>query len=62
MAALRALGIRPGDRVATFSGTRSSTSRLYLGVPCLGAVLHTLNIRLFAEDLAYIVEHAQDRS
>ena len=42
-------------------GTPSATSRLYLAVPCMGAVLHTLNIRLFAEQLTYIVNHAEDK-
>ena len=42
-------------------GTPSATSRCYLAAPCMGAVLHTLNIRLFAEQLTYIVNHAQDK-
>ena len=33
----------------------------YLAVPCMGAVLHTLNIRLFPEQLAYVINHAEDR-
>ena len=33
----------------------------YLAIPCMGAVLHTLNLRLFAEQLAYIINHAEDR-
>ena len=59
-AALRALGVREGDRVATFSWNHQQHLEAYIAVPCMGAVLHTLNIRLFEGDLAYIVEHAQD--
>ena len=33
----------------------------YLAIPCMGAVLHTLNIRLFPEQLAYVINHAEDR-
>jgi fatty-acyl-CoA synthase len=59
--ALQALGIKPGDRVATFGWNSVRHLELYLAVPSLGAVLHTLNIRLFEDDLRYIVDHAQDR-
>jgi fatty-acyl-CoA synthase len=59
--ALIELGVKPGDRVATFSWNTRRHLELYLAVPCMGAVLHTLNIRLFAEQLQYIVEHAEDR-
>jgi fatty-acyl-CoA synthase len=59
--ALRALGVTEGDRVATFCWNTQQHLECYLAIPCLGAVLHTLNIRLFAEQLEYIVEHAQDR-
>ncbi len=58
---LRQLGIQPGDRVATFAWNNQRHFELYLAVPCLGAVLHTLNIRLFSEQLTYIVNHASDR-
>jgi fatty-acyl-CoA synthase len=58
---LRALGVRPGDRVATFAWNSVRHLELYLAVPSLGAVLHTLNIRLFEQDLRYIVGHAEDR-
>src|SRR4051812_44131724 len=60
-AALTALGVKPGDRVATFSWNTQRHLELYLAAPCMGAVLHTLNIRLFPEQLRYIVEHADDR-
>jgi len=55
------LGIKPGDRVATFGWNSVRHLELYLAVPSMGAVLHTLNIRLFEEDLRYIVAHAEDR-
>src|SRR5918912_2637885 len=58
---LRALGVGPGDRVATFGWNSRRHLELYLAVPSMGAVLHTLNIRLFEDDLRYIVGHAQDR-
>ncbi|MFL5819719.1 MAG: long-chain fatty acid--CoA ligase [Solirubrobacteraceae bacterium] len=59
--ALRELGIRPGDRVATFAWNSARHLELYLAVPSMGAVLHTLNIRLHADDLRYIAGHAEDR-
>jgi fatty-acyl-CoA synthase len=59
--ALRALGIEPGDRVGTFMWNNQEHLEAYFAVPMQGAVLHTLNIRLFPEQLAYIVNHAGDR-
>jgi fatty-acyl-CoA synthase len=59
--ALAGLGIGPGDRVATFGWNSRRHLELYLAVPAMGAVLHTLNIRLFEDDLRYIVAHAEDR-
>ncbi|MBV9311912.1 MAG: long-chain fatty acid--CoA ligase [Solirubrobacterales bacterium] len=59
--ALARLGIEPGDRVATFGWNSRRHLELYLAVPAMGAVLHTLNIRLFEDDLRYVVDHAQDR-
>lgn len=59
--ALQAIGIRPGDRVATFAWNNQQHLEAYLAVPCMGAVLHTLNIRLSDEQLAYVINHAQDR-
>lgn len=61
IAALRALGVREGDRVATFCWNHQQHLEAYVGVPSMGAVLHTLNIRLFDQDLAFIVEDAQDQ-
>jgi len=59
-AGLRALGVRRGDRVATFCWNHERHLHAYYGVPASGAVLHTLNIRLHPEELAYIVNHADD--
>jgi fatty-acyl-CoA synthase len=58
---LGTLGVQQGDRVGTFAWNNQSHFELYMAVPCVGAVLHTLNIRLFEEQLTYIVNHAQDR-
>ncbi len=59
--ALHEVGVQQGDRIATFGWNTYRHLELYFAIPCLGAVLHTLNIRLFAEQLAYIVNDAQDR-
>ena len=59
--ALQRLGVERGDRVGTFCWNHQEHLELYLGVPCFGAVLHTLNIRLFPEQLVYVVNHAADR-
>jgi fatty-acyl-CoA synthase len=59
--ALARLGVQPGDRVGTFAWNNQRHFELYFAVPCTGAVLHTLNIRLFEEQLTYIVNHAEDR-
>jgi fatty-acyl-CoA synthase len=59
--ALADMGVGPGDRVATFGWNSARHLELYLAVPSMGAVLHTLNIRLFEDDLRYIVDHAGDR-
>jgi fatty-acyl-CoA synthase len=58
---LESLRIGPGDRVATFMWNSQEHLEVYVGVPCMGAVLHTLNIRLFAEQLTYIANHAEDQ-
>ena len=59
--ALAGLGIGQGDRVGTFLWNTQEHLEAYLGVPSMGAVLHTLNLRLFPEQLAYVVNHGQDR-
>jgi fatty-acyl-CoA synthase len=58
---LERLGIEQGDRVATFAWNSQRHFELYLAIPSFGAVLHTLNIRLFADQVRYIVGHARDR-
>ena len=60
-AALTSLGVRQGDRVGTFLWNNQTHLEAYLAIPCMGAVLHTLNIRLFPEQLAYVINHAADR-
>jgi len=59
--ALKEFGLKPGDRVATFSWNHYRHLELYFAVPMQGSVLHTLNIRLFHDQLTYIVNHAADR-
>jgi fatty-acyl-CoA synthase len=59
--ALTRLGIEQGDCVGTFAWNNQRHFELYFAIPCVGAVLHTLNIRLFEEQLTYIVNHAEDK-
>jgi fatty-acyl-CoA synthase len=59
--ALAKRGIGVGDRVATFMWNNARHLQCYHAVPCMGAVLHTLNIRLGANEIGYIVNHAGDR-
>ena len=59
--ALRHLGVEEGDRVATFQWNNQEHLEAYLAIPAMGAVLHTLNIRLFAEQLVYVADHAEDK-
>jgi fatty-acyl-CoA synthase len=59
--ALRHLGVGEGDRVGTFCWNNQEHLEAYLAVPSMGAVLHTLNIRLFPEQLAYVINHAGDK-
>ena len=58
---LRALGVAPGDRVATLAWNTARHIEVWYGVMGIGAVCHTLNPRLFAEQLCYIINHAQDK-
>ncbi len=58
--ALVRLGVRPGDRVATLAWNNYRHLELYYAIPCMGAVLHTLNLRLFPEQLAFVIEDAED--
>ena len=59
--ALSKLGIGDGDRVGTFMWNNQEHFEAYLAVPSMGAVLNTVNIRLFPEQVVYIVNHAKDR-
>jgi len=60
-AALRGLGVQDDERVATLCWNHQEHLEVYIAAPCMGAVLHTLNLRLFSDDIAYIVSHAEDR-
>src|SRR5579863_7985172 len=59
--ALRRLGVGADDRVGTFAWNDQEHLEAYLAIPSMGAVLHTLNIRLFPEQLAYVVNHGEDK-
>jgi fatty-acyl-CoA synthase len=59
--ALLALDVRPGDRIATLAWNSGRHMEVWYGIMGIGAVCHTLNPRLFAEQLCYIINHAQDR-
>jgi fatty-acyl-CoA synthase len=61
-AALTRLGIGDSDRVGTFLWNNQTHLEAYLGIPAMGAVMHTLNIRLFPEQLVYVVNHAEDKA
>jgi fatty-acyl-CoA synthase len=61
-AALAALGLAPGERVATLCWNHQAHLEAYLAVPAAGFVLHTLNARLFPEQIAQIAAHAGDRA
>src|SRR4051794_37946865 len=58
---LRELGVSGDDRVGTFMWNNQEHLEAYLAIPSMGAVLHTLNIRLFPEQVVYIANHAEDR-
>src|SRR5438046_7715635 len=58
---LRGLGIGRGDRVGTLAWNSHRHLELYYAVPCMGAVLHTLNLRLFPQHLEFIINDAEDK-
>src|SRR5580765_5027333 len=60
-AVLQDSGLRPGDRVATLMWNHHMHLEAYFGIPAAGGVLHTLDPRMHAGDLLYIVTHAEDR-
>ena len=59
--ALRGLGVKEGDRVATFAWNTYRHLEAYFATPVMGAVVHTVNIRLATEDIVYIINHAADK-
>ncbi len=59
--ALRRVGVTGDQRVATFMWNNAEHLAIYLAVPSMGAVLHTLNIRLFPEQIAYVANEAEDQ-
>jgi 3-(methylthio)propionyl---CoA ligase len=59
--ALTAAGVKPGDRIASLAWNDYRHLELYYAVSCVGAVMHTINPRLFPEQLEYIINHAADR-
>src|SRR5579862_4167292 len=60
-AALATLGLGRGERAATFAFNSQRHFECYMAIPCAGAVLHTVNPRLFADQIAYVINHAGDR-
>jgi fatty-acyl-CoA synthase len=59
--ALARIGVGDSDRVGTFLWNNQTHQEAYLAIPAMGAVLHTLNLRLFPEQLAYVINHAEDQ-
>ena len=59
--ALKRIGVKPGDRVATLAWNNNRHLELYFAVPSMGAVLHTLNLRLFPHHLEFIINDAADK-
>jgi fatty-acyl-CoA synthase len=59
--ALRGLGLTGDERVGTFMWNNEEHLELYLTVPSMGAVLHTINIRLFPQQMLYVINHAEDK-
>jgi fatty-acyl-CoA synthase len=59
--ALQRLGVGDSDRVGTFLWNNQTHQEAYLAIPGMGAVLHTLNLRLFPEQLSYVINHAEDK-
>jgi fatty-acyl-CoA synthase len=55
------LGVQRGERVGTFAWNSQPHFECYFAIPCVGAVLHTINLRLFDEQIVYVINHAEDR-
>src|SRR5258708_3764982 len=60
--AFESLGLKPGDRIATLAWNHGAHLEAYFAIPLMGGVLHTLNLRLHPDELAYIVNHAGDKA
>lgn len=58
---LQNLGVKKGDRIGTFAWNHHRHLEAYFAIPCLGAVLHTINIRLSPEHITYIINNAEDQ-
>src|SRR5690625_2625322 len=61
MSSLEKLGVEEGDRVGTLAWNHHRHLELYFAAPGMGAVLHTINIRLSPEHIIYIINHAEDK-
>lgn len=59
--ALTKLGVKKGDKVGTFAWNHHRHLESYFAIPSIGAVLHTINIRLSAEHISYVINHAEDK-
>ena len=60
--ALQRLGVHEGDRVATLCWNHFQHLETYFAIPCIGAIIHPLNVRFSAEDLSYIINEADRKS
>lgn len=58
---LKGLGVKKGDRVGTVAWNNHRHLELYFAIPCYGAILHTVNLRLFPDQLVYVINHAEDK-
>jgi fatty-acyl-CoA synthase len=59
--ALKTIGVRTGDQVGTFAWNHHRHLEAYFAIPGMGAVLHTINIRLSLNHIAYIINHVEDK-
>lgn len=59
--ALTKLGMKRGNKIASFAWNQHRHLEAYCAVPCAGAILHMVNIRLSPEHIAYIINHAEDK-
>lgn len=58
--ALKSLGVQPGDRVGTIAWNTHRHFEAYFAVPCIGGILHTINLRFFPKQISYVINHAED--